>query len=348
MKSIVFLFILLFLPGGIDKIAKSNEYKKEAQKAFNNKDYQKAISKYTYLLDTLGLNDENIRLNLAHAYYKLNDTTSSNFQYNKLLSAKDLEIASIASQQLGVTKANAGQIEEGISFMKTALKYNPNNEEARFNYELLKRLQQNPSAKNQPNNQNKDKNADKNGDKKQDQNQKGKGDNKKNSNDDQQQSQSDKGGKQDKKESNGNSKGDSNNDNKKDGEGVNKSGDKGQNNKRDADNKADSPKKSGEKGKGGQEKEKEKEQSGKQQGDKDGDKQGAAETETGQKSGKGKKGAERMQVNPERLQQMNLSADKANMLLDAMKNNEVQYLQQLKRANTPSPKTKKNKNKPDW
>jgi len=41
---------------------------------------------------------------------------------------------------------------------------------------------------------------------------------------------------------------------------------------------------------------------------------------------------------------MNMSEEKANMILDALKNQEIQYLQQNKRKAT---KTKDN-SKPDW
>ncbi len=45
----------------------------------------------------------------------------------------------------------------------------------------------------------------------------------------------------------------------------------------------------------------------------------------------------------ERLKEMNLTEDKAKMILEAMKNSEKQYLQQLKRK-----AQKKNTGKPDW
>lgn len=45
-----------------------------------------------------------------------------------------------------------------------------------------------------------------------------------------------------------------------------------------------------------------------------------------------------------RLQEMNISPEKARMLLEAMRSNEIQYLQQKKRQSTRRPKS----NKPDW
>ena len=46
----------------------------------------------------------------------------------------------------------------------------------------------------------------------------------------------------------------------------------------------------------------------------------------------------------EKLKKINMSKKKAEMILDALNNNEFQYIQQLKRKAS----KKLNKNKPDW
>ena len=48
--------------------------------------------------------------------------------------------------------------------------------------------------------------------------------------------------------------------------------------------------------------------------------------------------------NPEKLKDMKVTEEKAKMILEAMKNQEVQYLQQNKRKATKP----KDKGKPDW
>ncbi|MEN7546918.1 tetratricopeptide repeat protein [Rapidithrix thailandica] len=50
------------------------------------------------------------------------------------------------------------------------------------------------------------------------------------------------------------------------------------------------------------------------------------------------------QMRQQRLQKMNMSEEKANMILNAMRNNEVQYYQQMQKK----PTKKKNSGKPDW
>jgi len=44
------------------------------------------------------------------------------------------------------------------------------------------------------------------------------------------------------------------------------------------------------------------------------------------------------------LEQMNISEEKAKMILEAMKNNEIQYIQQQRRKPTKAPES----GKPDW
>ena len=46
----------------------------------------------------------------------------------------------------------------------------------------------------------------------------------------------------------------------------------------------------------------------------------------------------------QKLKQINMTKKKAEMILDALNNNEFQYIQQLKRK----PSKKLDKNKPDW
>lgn len=50
------------------------------------------------------------------------------------------------------------------------------------------------------------------------------------------------------------------------------------------------------------------------------------------------------QSRSEKLQELNLTEEKARMILEAMKNNEIQYIQQNKRKATKKPDS----NKPDW
>lgn len=50
------------------------------------------------------------------------------------------------------------------------------------------------------------------------------------------------------------------------------------------------------------------------------------------------------QIDPEKLKEMNISEEKARMILEAMRNSEIQYIQQNKRKGTKKPES----SKPDW
>ncbi|WKN32519.1 hypothetical protein PZB74_04060 [Porifericola rhodea] len=169
MKLIVGLIVVAFTAFGIiANIATVNRLKKEAAAAYQNGEYEKAIANYQTLLDSLNIEDPNIRLNLAHSLIQAGDTVSAQRNYNRLLRTEDTNIKSVAYQQMGVIASGQKKYEEALSIFKESLKANPSNEEARYNYELVKELlkkqeeqqqnQENQQNQNQQNDQQKDKN----------------------------------------------------------------------------------------------------------------------------------------------------------------------------------------------
>lgn len=267
------LLILTFFP--LTDIGKINAAKTAAKKAYLRGDYQVAAQQYQYLVDSLGVQEEEVLMNLAHARFQLNDSIPARLGYQQLTSSANSAIRSTAMQQLGVMSTKSGRLEEALEFFRSALKANPSNEEARFNYELVKRKleeQQKQQQQQQKNNNNK---KDKNQDQKNDQQKK-----------DQQKQQQE----QQKK-----------NDQKKDQQQ--------QSDKKEDQNKQEQQKKDSQ-----------------QQKDQDQKKQ------------------QQDKLDPEKMKNMKISEDKARMILEAMKSNEVQYLQQNKRRATKP----KDKSKPDW
>ena len=102
-------------------------------------DYQTAVSKYQYLKDSLGVNEDEVLLNLANAYFELNDTTAALQHYQQLTQSSNGKIKSLAQQQLGVTRNRQAKFEDALNHFKEAIKADPTNMDARYNYELLKR-----------------------------------------------------------------------------------------------------------------------------------------------------------------------------------------------------------------
>jgi tetratricopeptide (TPR) repeat protein len=132
------------------EIAKANRLKKIAEEAFLNQDFAKAISSYHILIDSLQLEDEKLTLNLAHSYLKLNDTASARNYYSEVSMSSNPQLKSIAYQQLGVMAKSPQTLNESLQYLKASLKANPQNEEARYDYEVAKKLiEQQKQQKNQ-------------------------------------------------------------------------------------------------------------------------------------------------------------------------------------------------------
>ncbi len=136
----ILIFIFAILINDPKEIAKINSLKKEAEAAYLAKDYELAISKYTLLHDSLGIDDPAVKLNLAHAHYHLGDTAGAKMNYGKLASSEDKRLKSIALQQLGVMSKESDKLEEALQQLKSAIKANPSNQEAIYNYEVVKKL----------------------------------------------------------------------------------------------------------------------------------------------------------------------------------------------------------------
>ena len=295
MKSIYGIILIVSLWGGFNDIATINSLKKQAKEAYNKGDYQAALSQYQLLSDSLGVNDESLKLNLANTYYKLNDTTKAVNAYSNLLASNDRSVKSVAHQQLGIIKNRAKQFEEALNHFKESLKADPTNNDSRYNYELLKKVLEEQKQDQQ---QNKDQNKD----------QQNKDQQEKDKKDQQNQDQQ----------------------------------------KQDQENKdqdqQDQDKQNQEKKEGEEEKDKDKQ--GEEQDKKEGEEK-KEDQKPEPKEGEQNEDQEKSDKMPsisDKLKEMNISEEKAKMILEAMKNNEIQYIQQNKRKAT----KKKDPDKPDW
>jgi len=67
---------------------------------------------------------------------------------------------SLANQQLGVMANRKGKFEEALNYFKNALKADPTNEEARFNYEIVKKKLEEKKKQEEQQKQNKDQKKD--------------------------------------------------------------------------------------------------------------------------------------------------------------------------------------------
>lgn len=287
MKILINVAILLAFLIDPGKIGQINKLKSEAKAAFMAGDFKSAIAKYKFLVDSLGVKEDEVEMNLANAYFKTQDTLNAFNSYLPVTESGNPRLKSIANQQLGVLSNRQGKFEEALNYFKQALKSAPTNEDARYNYEMVKKKLEEKKKQEQQNKDNKDNKDDKKDQKdKKDQQDKDKKDDQK-----------------DKKDKD---------DQKKDQEK------KDQKDKQDQKDKKDQDK---------DQKEKDKQEKEKQDQD--------------------KKEKDKKDIPPsvsDKLKEMQMSEEKAKMILEAMKHQEIQYLQQNKRkASKP-----KDKGKPDW
>ncbi|WP_258097955.1 hypothetical protein [Marinoscillum pacificum] len=290
MKQLLFLLLLINTTDP-SEISRYNKLKNNAEVAFEHGQYDVAIQNYSMLYDTLGADDPAIALNMAHSYYALGDSSNATLKYQAAASSNNQKLKSIAYQQLGVMADKPQTLNESLNYLKSSLKADPTNEEARFNYELVKKkLEKQKQQQQDQNQQNKDDQEKKNEDQEKNQDQQ-----------DQQKGDQDKQNEENKE-----------NQDQQDQEQENQ-------------DQQDQEKKDGEQKEGDQEKQQEQQQDGEQ-------------------SDEEKKNDNQEMSTKEKLEQMNISEEKAKMILEAMKNNEIQYIQQQRRKPTKAPES----GKPDW
>jgi tetratricopeptide (TPR) repeat protein len=149
MKTLIIL--MLTFTAFIDPwlIRKINTAKSQAETAYKKGDYKTAISQYRYLVDSLDVHEDEISLNLGHAYYLDKDTAMAKSTYESISESLNGRVKSKAQQQLGVMANQASNHEEALAHFKQAIKADPANMDARYNYEMLKRKLEEQRKKDQ-------------------------------------------------------------------------------------------------------------------------------------------------------------------------------------------------------
>jgi tetratricopeptide (TPR) repeat protein len=136
------LFILLFSVSDIGRIAKTNRLIREAEAAYLTHNYPVAIEKYKVLVDSLNIKDEKVILNLANAYFKIQDHENATGLYNLLIASQNKAIRTAANQQLGVLAYNNQELPQALHYFRASLLADPGNEDSRYNYELVRKISQ--------------------------------------------------------------------------------------------------------------------------------------------------------------------------------------------------------------
>jgi tetratricopeptide (TPR) repeat protein len=150
----IFLFLAL-LGDGLKEASRINRAVQEAEGLYRRGQYRQAVALYQYLADSLHVSDDPLILNQAHAAFLAGDAAKATRNYTLLTKNADPDLRSIATTQLGLIYFRKGNAERALYTFKKALIQDPMNETARFNYELVKKyLAANPTmARQQPRNQ---------------------------------------------------------------------------------------------------------------------------------------------------------------------------------------------------
>jgi len=135
------LFLILAISGaGVNRIATINSMKRQAEEAYTAKDWDKAIAALGILTDSLGVQEDEVFMNLGNAWLEKKDAANAAGYYSRILRSDNKQMLSKALQQLGVISQSQDKSDEALANFKAALKADPTNEEARYNYELLKQI----------------------------------------------------------------------------------------------------------------------------------------------------------------------------------------------------------------
>jgi hypothetical protein len=323
MKTLWLILFLFLGIGNFQHIAERNEHSQKAAASYRQGNYAAAVKNYEFLVYEIGDPDPSLLLNLAHAYRKNHQPEKAQKAYEKCLKNPDSKLRSIAWEQLGTLQAKVPDYKKALTFYKRALVADPQNEQARYNYEMLKKyLRENPEEQNKippPAPEKKEKQEQPKQEDQQKEQQK-------------QQSESpDQNGNQDKEDPNQPEK-----------------GDQQQKPEKQTNPESQNPPKQEKPGQNGTEKEqKQGEEKGSEEGQHLAGNEEKPQPEKPNKNG-GKEAAsgqeKRLQTQYDRLRKANISPEQAEMMLNAMRAAEQQYLQQLPKEGT----KKRDKSKPDW
>ncbi|AKD04145.1 tetratricopeptide repeat protein [Pontibacter korlensis] len=141
MKAALSLAILLIsiFSGGISVITRINQHAQQAAVAYNRADYIEAIASYEYLIDDLEVEDDQLRLNLAHSYYQAGLLPQATAAYQYLADHPTARLRALAHLQLGNIFTKQKRYKRALALYKQSLVIEPENDAARYNYELLKK-----------------------------------------------------------------------------------------------------------------------------------------------------------------------------------------------------------------
>lgn len=128
----------------------------EGLQKYKNKNYEEAKAYYEQVIAN---SEDNpiANLGLGASQYQLGDLQNASNSFEEALKSENTEVKEKAFYNLGNSLYSQQRQQESLAFYRKALELNPNDEDAKFNYELAKYLaqqqQQDQNKENQDNQQ---------------------------------------------------------------------------------------------------------------------------------------------------------------------------------------------------
>ena len=148
-----------------------------ALNAYRQGDYDKAIELYSELL-AKNTDDKNIKFNLGGAFYKKGTLNSAKSGFEDALTLEAPKAKSRAYYNLGNTLFKMNKPEKSLEAFKYAMKFDPEDEDAKFNYEFVKSMleenKEKQEGEDEQEEENEDSEEEEESDEKQDQNEQNK------------------------------------------------------------------------------------------------------------------------------------------------------------------------------
>ena len=143
MRTLLLLFLAAWLPdwNTLSRSGEIREFKRQAGAAYQRGNYEDALVYYRHLYDKLNVGEEEIMVNLAHCYFMRKNTKQATALYQIATRSRNQRVRSLAWQQLGVLAYNQKRYAWAATGFMNALRASPQNEDARFNYELARKMQ---------------------------------------------------------------------------------------------------------------------------------------------------------------------------------------------------------------
>ncbi len=139
---IYYIIFFLLNPRFYTNIEQKNRYIDEFNQKMEARDFKGAITVFERLEEVHRVIDIHLRLDAAHAYFALGDTSAARINYEFSRDLNDPGPSSVSRNQLAILALMRKDTASALDFFRSAVERDPRLQEARFNYELISRLYQ--------------------------------------------------------------------------------------------------------------------------------------------------------------------------------------------------------------